>query len=311
MPDSTNMYLEYVDSNMDKRYPLLDQYSSGGFNIPDSFLADIDIMIGERDNPGDDSYRYHTYISSIRVYPDYVYIEIAVAGKGSVAKSDPIPTTLRAGDTIQDRTIHIRPTADTPINGTAVIGTCEDIIKTPGVWEFNEDASAIFPANVHIMPTVINSIQVNGKHVTGDIILDSDDDINIKYDESSNTIKISLNRLANDSITDSEFLDMVISEFGRPITTINGVPPSATGNIQINPTDCLMVTTGTNSISFYNPCGTTCASEDFMSDTYTRIADLNRSLSVLTSFYSSVSNTLAQMGVRVSSVLEPKGESQE
>ena len=313
MPDTTNMYLEYVDSNMDKRYPLIDQYEAGSFDMPDSFLADLDIIIGERDNPGDYSYRYHTYISSIRIYPDYVYIDLAVGDKGTVAKSDPIPTHLRSGDSIEDRTIYIRPTGSTPVNGTIVIGTCEDIVKTPGVWTLSEDCCKIFPANVHIMPTTINSLQVNGEYITGDIILESDGTIDIEYIESNNTIKFSLSKDAFGLLTDDAFMEMVTSKFGKPITTINGVGPDIAGNIQINPTDCLMVTTDAtaNSISFYNPCGTTCASEEFMGDTYNRINDLNKSLNTLTSFYSSVSNTLAQMGVRVSSVLEPKTEAHE
>lgn len=309
MGSIVSIYEEFIGGNLDKRYPLIDEDGNSEFRIPDSFLADLKLTIGMMDKPSEDSYTFNTYVSAIKVYPDYIYVEISIDGVGLVAKSDPIPTSLRLGDTVYSRQISIRPVGTTPVNGTLVIGTCEDIIKYPGAWTISKDHGLIFPANVQFMPSVITGIRVGDDYITGDIVLESDDNIDITYDESTNTIKFSLkNNLTEGPITIDDFLEMVSDKFGKPIITINGIKPDGNGNIQIDPTDCLMVTVdpSTSTISFYNPCGSTCASEEFMSDTYSRIADLNRNAAVLTSFYSSVSNVLAQMGVRVSSVLEPR-----
>ena len=314
MSSIVNVYSEFIDSNMDKRYPLMDTYSDeGSLVIPESFLADIKICIGMMDNPGDDSFCYNTYISNITIYPDYIYITIATKVSGGfvdIAKSDPIPVDLTVGSPISgdnSRSIKIRPISDIPINGIIVIGTCKDISKYPGSWDIHPEYGKIFPANVIVMPDVINYIKVGDDMVTGDITLEAGDNVDIIYDKSTNTIKISVKAPSDAIVSANTLLDAVVQEFGPPICAINDVTP-IDGNIVIAPSDCLTVETGSNTITFYNPCGNTCASEEFMADTYTRISDLNKNTSVLSSFYSSVSNTLAQMGVRVASVLENRAQ---
>lgn len=304
---SVTIYNEFVDSNLDKRYPLCDEGTgASSFVIPNSFMADLKVCIGTLDNAGESSYRYNTYVSQIRVYADYIYVELS-ASSGVIACSDPIPTDLRLSNTVEERTIMIRPTGTIPVNGTLIVGTCEDISRQIGVWDINKEQGWIFPANIIIVPDSITGIRVNGTTVTGDVILQAGEGIEIDYDKDTNTITF---QVAKDDrvLTDEDFMDLVVGAFGKPITHINGVTPDDTGNVQINPTDCLMVEVNpaAHTISFYNPCGPTCASEEFMEDTYTRISDLNRSAATLSSLYNSVANTLAQMGVRVSAVLEPR-----
>lgn len=310
----TNIYEEFVDSNMDKRYPLIDTptdaINPGDFHIPESFIADMKVCVGCQDNPGDASNRImnNTYISNIRVYPDYIYVYISSTigdYSGIIAESDPIPVTLNTGDSITDRTIHIRPTSDIPVNGTLVIGTCADISKYPGSWDISKGNGLIFPANIIIMPDTLNYIKVGDDIVSGDITLEAGDNVDIEYIKDTNTIRISV--LSPDTAIAAleDLVAAVTDKYGAPICAINDVRP-IDGNIVIAPSDCLTVETLGNTITFYNPCGNTCSSEEFMRDTYTRISDLNKNMSVLTSFYASVSNTLAQMGVRVASVLEKR-----
>lgn len=314
-----SIYEEFVDSNMDKRYPLVDTpYIYSGvatyFHIPESFLADIKVCIGISDNVGEPELklRNNTYISNIKVYPDYIYVAISsTIGSTTkvIAESDPIPVDLTSGRSVEDRTIHIHPTSDVPVNGTIVIGTCADIAKTPGSWDIPKTDGLIFPANIIVMPDSLNCIQVGDTKLSGDITIVAGDNVNISCDKATNTITINAAYPEDAMVSMEDLLNSLESRFGRPITTINGIEPTG-GNIDIVSTDCITLEASpTNStITLYNPCGNTCASEDFMTDTYTRISDLNRGLSVLTSFYRSVSNTLAQMGVRVASVLENRSK---
>lgn len=303
--DHVKIYTEFVDSNLDKRYPLCDSATTV---IPDSFLGDLKICIGAMDFEGTSSYRYNTRISQVRVYPDYIYVDIAHQDN-TIGRSDPIPTSLRLSDSIASRSFVIHPTGALPVNGTIVVGSCEDISKMVGVIDVPQGTGDIFPSNVIIMPDSVTSIVVDGHHVTGDIVLEAGEGIDIQYEESSNTITIS-SVTAGGELTDEQFKQLIIDYFGRPVKTISGVRPDINGNIGLTPTDCLMVEyNGENhAISFYNPCGEVCASETFMEDTYDRIEDLNRSVSTLQSMYSSVANTLAQMGIRESAVLKYNAE---
>lgn len=311
---SSRTLTEFIDSNLDKSYPLNDEgLGAGGFKIPSSFLVDLKLCIGEMDNPGELSYRFNTRISNVTVYSDYVYITISSMYNGSmtpIAKSDPIPTSIIVGDDIDKKTIHINPVGDVPVNGVVIVGTCQDICKTPGYWDIAETSGYIFPANVIVVPTCVTGLMVDGHRLTGDINLVAGDNVELEVDEDNNAVVI---KVVPPDDTDAVFNDedlirAITDKYGEPIVTINGMSPDASGNIKIEPTDCFMVDIRpeNSTIVFYNPCGTTCASEEFMSDTYTRISDLNRNIATLISFYNSVSNTLAQMGVRVSAVLEKK-----
>jgi hypothetical protein len=312
-----NIYEEFVDSNMDKRYPLVDipyGASVNGLDIPDSFLADIKICIGMSDNAGTEEFklRNNTYISNIKIYPDYIYVTLSatIASETKViAESDAIPVNLTAGSSLEDRTIHIHPVSDIPVNGTLVVGTCYDIAKTPGHWDITKDCGLIFPANIIVMPDALNCIQVGDVRLSGDITLVAGDNVNISCDTTTNTITIDVVPPEESIVNMEDLMGALIDKYGHPVTMINGIPP-LNGNVNIESTDCITLeASATNStITLYNPCGNTCASEEFMNDTYTRISDLNKGLSVLTSFYNSVSNTLAQMGVRVASVLETRSK---
>lgn len=306
---------EFIDNNMDKEYPFVDRcLTSGGFSLPTSFIADLKLIIGLEDSAGALSYRYNTRISNVTVFSDYIYVTVSCLIDNImtvIAKSDPIPTDIGTSDTIERKTIQLNPTGSIPVNGTVVIGSCQDINKFPGSWGINDEFGYVFPANVCVSSRSVTGVMVDGRILTGIVKLEAGDNITLDYNEASNTITISLNSAYYDDdvpFSDRDLLDIIIDQYGQPIVAINGVLPSEHGNIDIKPTDCMMIETNSSahSISLYNPCGSTCASEDFMQDTYDRISDLNKNYATLVSFYNSVSNVLAQMGVRVSAALEKK-----
>ena len=316
MPNSIDTYVEFVDSNMDKRYPLCDD-GSGSTPIPDSFIADLKLTIGITDRVGNSSFRFNTYISSIRVYPDYIYVEISTTDDGIIAISDPIPTWITVTDPLipEDsttsvcKTIQLRPTTSIPVNGVIVIGTCEDMAKLPGVINLDYDSGCIFPANITTVDGGISGIRIGDTVLTGDITFKASSDVNIMYNKQTNTITFGVKSGqqtgtsgSTNAVSDTDILNAIESKYGRPVTSVNGF----TGDIGFSGEDCCVVTKSDNRISFFNPCGSVCASEEFMENTYERISDLNNNVRVLTEFYNSISGVLAQMGVRVSALLENK-----
>lgn len=311
MSDIIKKYNEYIEDNLYKRYPLTD-YADDGGSIPDSFMADIKICIGIMDRPGDDSYRYSLYISKVTVYPDYAYVEFSDSKENvTIAKTNPIPMNLSMADSVEARTIRIVPTTEIPINGTLIIGTCSDIKNRKGVHTLSPEEGRLFPSNIIIdMGGGVDSIRVNDVYFTGEITLEAGKYINIEPDQDTNTIRISVDtsKAPGLHMSSDELMDALASRYGTPIVSVNGVSPDSSGNINILPTDCFMVTKDDNnhSISFYNPCAPTCSSYDFVNESLRRIKELNDAIDLLRSYYESTANTLAQMGVRVSAVIESR-----
>lgn len=313
MPNTVvEFYNEFIEDNLYKRYPLTEDFSDPGtFLIPDSFLADVSLCVFNMDRAGSSSYKYSIHISRISVYPDYIYVTLSDKVTGAaLGKSDPIPVGLSLVNSVEDRTIPIRPVSDIPINGEFIIGTCEDIIKYQGNHTISAEYGLLFPSTVMISQPCVTGIRVGDTVATGDVVIEAGDNVDISYDDNSNTITISATAPANKIYTDEDLVAYIKEKYGNCITTINGILPDENGDFKIDPTDCVMVETdaANHSISFYNPCAPSCASYDFLDETLTRIKDLNNSVSLLRSFYESVSNTLAQMGVRVSAVIESRKE---
>lgn len=313
MSTVTAIYDEFIGDNLYKRYPLVDTPESySGFELPDSFLADATIMIGAMDRTGDESYRYSIYISKVEVHVDYIYLTFADSRGSDIAESDPIPVDLTLSDTVNDRTYKINPTTNLPIQGAVVVGTCEDIVKLPGIHEMKSEYSLLFPSCVATVPPAVIGIRVGDTIFDGVVTLEAGDYIDISYDTDNKKITIAYdptNGPADLVYNEDSLLNAITAKYGKPIITINGeVKPDENGNIGINPTDCFMVETdtGNHSISMYNPCANPCSSYEFLDNALVRINDLNKSVSLLKSMNDSVANTLAQMGVRVASVLESR-----
>ena len=313
MSEVINIYQEFVDDNMYKRYPMIEDTGTpeSGVPIPDSFMVDTHITVCTTDRALEDSYKFSVYISKVTVYTDYVYVYFSdIKTSSLIAKSEAIPITLTEKDSISDRTISIMPTGNIAINGSLIVGTCRDIKKLQGVHNYEPEYGMLFPGCVSVSPDYVSGIQVGDQIATGLVTLKAGKNIDIQYDADSNTIEISIKRDNDDNTitNDAELIDYIKSTYGNPIISINGIQPDNKGNITIEPTDCFMVLTDptNSSITFYNPCAPACASYDFLDDTLDRIKDLNGNVAVLKSFYDSVSNTLAQMGVRISAVIESK-----
>lgn len=310
MSDLIRSYNEFIEDNLYKRYPLTDYVDTNSSILPDSFMADIKMCISVMDRPGEDSYRYSIYVSKITVYPDYAYVEFRdIKDNIVIAKTDPIPMRLSMADSVEDRTIMIRPVSTIPVNGTLVVGTCADIKNIKGVHTLPVDEGRLFPSNIIIATdSGVTSITVNNNSLSGDIILEAGEFVKLEHDVDTNTIRVSVDtsNALDINMSIDDLIEAIKEKYGTPILSVNGITPGEDGDLEILPTDCFMVTTdGPNhSVSFYNPCAPACASYEFVNESLRRIKELNDTMDLLRSFYESTANTLAQMGVRISSVIE-------
>lgn len=310
MSDLIRSYNEFIEDNLYKRYPLTDYVDTNSSIIPDSFMADIKLCISVMDRPGEDSYRYSIYVSKITVYPDYAYVEFRDTKDNIViAKTDPIPMRLSMADSVEDRTIMIRPVTTIPVNGTLVVGTCADIKNIKGVHTLTVNEGRLFPSNIIITTdSGVTSITVNNNSMSGDIILEAGEYVKLEHDADTNTIRVSVDtsNALDINMSTADLIEAIKVKYGTPILSINGITPKEDGDLEISPTDCFMVTTDSvnHSVSFYNPCAPACASYEFVNESLRRIKELNDAMDLLRSFYESTANTLAQMGVRVSAVIE-------
>ena len=313
MVDVITRYNEFIEDNLYKRYPFMDSPNGDdGFKLPDSFIADIKIAIHMMDRADKESFRYSIYVSKVTVYPDYVYVEFSDSySKSPIAKTSPIPMSLSLADSVEDRTIMIYPTTDIPLNGTLVVGTCADLHRMKGVHTMTSDDATVFPSNILISANGgVDAIVVDNVRLTGDVVIEAGDYIDIEADEKTNTIKISVDtsNVPDINLSTDDIIQKLKDKYGTPVLSINGITPDGNGDIEISPTDCFMVTTDNinHNISFYNPCAPACASYEFVNESLRRIKELNDTMDLLRSYYESTANTLAQMGVRVSAVIESR-----
>ena len=300
--------LEFVNRNMTLRYPLASSATmvdETGTQIPDSFLADLKVNIGVQDRPGEASYKNKLYVSCIRVYPDYAYIDISDDYDNKiVGTSEPIDMTCDVGSSVEERTFGILPVAgDIPLIGSVVVGTCSDISTLQGVHNLDFEAGRLFPSNVFPVSSVLNGFIVNGEYITGDVTLEAGEGVNISYDDTSNTIKIEVDTTSSEApiTTNDDLMDKIISIYGVPITSVNGKQVVGS-NLIIRGGDCISVdSSGVNTVVISNPCGTPCATDEAFSDIYNRISELNQNFITINSMYQSVSDALTQMSSRVAS----------
>lgn len=298
--------LEFVNRNLTLRYPLASSASlidENSVQLPDSFLADIKINIGIQDRPGSISYKNTLYISCIKVYPDYSYVEISDDyDKVLVGKSEAIDMSCNMSSTIEERTFNILPTSqEVPVVGSIVVGTCEDIAKMQGTHNLLFSGGKLFPSNVFPVSSVLTGFIIDGEYVTGDVTLEPGDGVNFSYDESTNTIKIEVDRTTTEVpiTTNQELIDRIDSVYGGPITHVNGIKIE-NNDLRITGGDCITVTgSGGNALIISNPCGSPCSTDEAFSDIYNRIAELNQNFITINSMYQSVSDAITQMSSRV------------
>lgn len=303
----TATYLEFIDANMHRHYPLSDAAtatSSAGVRLPDSFLVDARISVSP-ELVGLDRSKF--FISRVTVYQQTVSVELSYDDH-VVCRAVDIPTNLTTGDSENARTFTMGIVdSATVVFAQLVVGTCQDLRGYPGVHNFDNAGGVMFPSCVWSFSPAATALVVDGVRLTGDVILEAGTNVSFVVDGNTVTVNygVPTDLVINDA---ASFLAAVTAEFGPPIQTVNSVSPDTMGNIDLLPgNSCVTLTTSTNTITIDDACLAPCSDKSSLDTIYTNLGNLNTNYAILRQMYQSMSSNIALMIARLSVFSKNRG----
>jgi hypothetical protein len=305
---------EWLDQNAHRQFPLDDAASgidsTGYFSLPQSLLVDIFICAPLSANP--DKFFLSQVVVRTRfidltfsyVKPDATIIKVATvssipadAGRNSTFTLEPVQHTLA-----DERPFNL-------LTGVVVIGSCEPSIQYPGQWSFSYTTGKIISARVSLGLSVVQSISDGSDIFSGNIVLKEGTNVRLtpSYDPGTDTTTITISAnlgstdaLADPLVDDQSLLRNLISTYGRPIATINGISSDSNFNFQIVPQDCTQVNTPAPfGIAISNPCSKPCCDKSMLDTAYTTLSDLNLRYARMESYYETLSRNLNDLQARL------------
>lgn len=223
--------LEWCDYNMSRAYPLDDSTGGSAGTIPCDALIDCRLLTsGLSEAP--------LYISVIKNSGTQITLSIAVDGESTVF-TDCVAIGF---DCVKGASIDFETYADGDyskfLRGRLIVGNIQSMGSHPTYVEYAPEQTKLFYGIVTpIDGLFITGIRVGDTVLTGDIVLEAGDGINLDVDPITDTIKITADRYMpppdNFIITDDNTLkDNIVDTVGTPVTSINGCTP-VDGNISI------------------------------------------------------------------------------
>jgi hypothetical protein len=255
--------LEWLDHNSQRNYPLAEDATgtdtSGGFQLPEDFLVELDIPIH----------------SAMDMDPAKFFIrQIVAAGTGYS-----IIVSYLGSEGVQDvgsanipKSAHkrwstyalggIEPFDDTV--GKVTINKLTSIDDQPtGVWDFDVNGTRITPDVVRPIIQGVQSLKVQSGSSTsqrfyGDVELVAGSNIQITpVVVSGGVSKIIISALSGEGT-----IEPCVCEGDTDalpcIKTINGIQPTPTGNFNFIGDDCLEITESANSLKIEDVCCAPC-----------------------------------------------------
>jgi len=302
-------FLEFINGNLNKHYPLDDDLTpraADGVLLPDSFLADLRLVVQDTSSVTVDLNSF--YVSSVRIYGSSITVTVSYSSGGTdipVATASGISTVISPASDVASRTYQLESMSDIVLFGSLVIGDTQDIVKDPGNHVFTKTATKLSPSVLYKPTNALTGIVVDNVRLTGDVVLEAGDNVVLDVDESTNTVRISYGN--PDTLVFSNATDLfnhVISVYGAPVTSINGVFPDSNGNIVLaSGNDCTQVTNSADgTITITNQCSDPCADKAALDALYTMIGTLNLNYSRLQQLYTSIASNMSMMTARLSAI---------
>lgn len=303
---------EWLDSNQHRVFPLDDAMRgldiTGTFTLPTSFMVDMLLCVP----PGTDTTLY--YVKAVVVRRFSVDVEIGYDGDGTeltIGKFAGIPHDKALNGTSALAASAQASLALKPFElctGVLVTGSMEELLKHPGAWSFQSSQSAILSARVTEGLAGVRSVAVGDEVYTGDIALREGSGVTLtpSYDAATGrtiiTVSADLGSLAGVAtpiVDDASILQNLTALYGRPVTTINGVPPDTAGNFLLQPLDCTTLAAVTGGLAIENPCSLPCCDKSVLDDAYTSIAELNLRYARMEGYYQSIGRNINDLQSRM------------
>jgi hypothetical protein len=309
-------YQEFLNENSHRRYPMTDAAPArdvtDSFTIPDSLIVNMQLCAPTGALAGG-----LFFISSVVIRRYTVDVGISykpTAGLafaiGSFLNIDttggtnidyvfvPLPQSQIANQTYYDMT------------GSITIGSPEASTLTPGAWEFDETSTELNAGIVNEGLTQVRSIQVGSNRFYNNIILKEGSNVTLTpvYDSLTDTTTITFAARLSSSVgaltleDDVDILNALTSIYGVPITTINTMPPTDSGDFTLAPMDCVNITalSPATGVSIENPCSTPCCDKaTYLSAAYESINQLNIRYARILEFYNGTTANISQIQLKL------------
>lgn len=264
--------LEWLNHNSQRSYPIADWATkqcseSTDITLPDDFLLALSLGINACHSIDIDGF----YIKSILVMDTGCsvivgYNDKEVAVTHIVANSDQMTYALVGLGEFDD------------IVGYIAINPHSNIMSgLSGYYNFTREATCLEADCIRPMIKSISAIQVeNGSSLSsrmyGDIVLKAGANINIALDTEDDTSVITISAIDGSGF--SALCECAENEKMPPIRTINGITGGENGNLTITGSNCLTVSSGTNSLTFQDTCAEPCCGCEELDALYENVKDM-------------------------------------
>lgn len=319
---STILALEWLDQNMHTSYPFAFSRNApvtavSGVVLPSSFIVDIQLVVDESivdelNGMTADNARSGFYLATVSrsAESDSCILDIAFSGYGTVARSQPIPSSLQANGTLDSKIFALYPIGNTgyraldTVQGNVVIGTVADMLDK-GTLSFAESSAPLLPTRVLLVGKGLDSvsfIDVTGEvfKFHDDVVLKAGSGVDFDVNEDENTVTISDTTVIDGDV--DGLVSGVLARLGDPVRSINGVGPDEDGNVLIRGGDCTEVVVG-NGLRINNVCAKPCCGDVNREQLENALASLETAQARLLAYYQALTNNVNAIQARLASLL--------
>lgn len=297
-------------------YPLADQVtglSTTSQLLPKFLLLDMRILIpGATGSVSGQNF----YISRVQDQGGSLSVYIGYAGAGQVAVCSGIPKTLTMTQPALQHWFTLAAIQNQSIpwtsrlTGSVCVGSTN--VYTEGTQMFQYAATKLNRNVVSIIGqmTHLQAIRVDEQDYDGIVQLQAGQGVSISVDkvDQVTVITFSVNQTYVAQVAQQQVVQQLQQSVqASPITSINGVLPDATGNINIQGLDCVDVSpTGRGSIVIKNPCSKPCCQSSNMQSTTIALQALKQQQSILQSYFTNQANVINYMQANLSTLMNQR-----
>jgi len=270
------VFQEFCDENMHRNFPLTDDASvtdtTGALTIPTNLMVDMYLCIPN--TAGVDLSRF--YVSNITVRQFFVDITLGHADLGAVIgtfRNITVGATLHTSYDFIPAEVEISGDLN-PIyyaTGQVTIGSAESMAQHPGSWSFVFAETPVSVTRVSEGLMNVQHIQADDRLFTGLVTLKEGNNVTLSVEttgtapDADTTITMAASLTGDvgalDLQSDNDVLTALISRYGPPVQTINGIRPNSSMDFLIQGADCTKVQAVDNGLTFSNPCARPCGEE--------------------------------------------------